>query len=88
MPSIITRDKLLNEIKLLPNEMLSDVYKFIHSFRLEIEKNNIEENADIMSFSGRWQDLDNEMFEDLLSDIEERRSESFADRRANAGFSD
>jgi len=81
MPSIITRDKLLNEIKLLPNEMLSDVYNFIHSFRLRTEENSIEDNDDIMSFSGGWRDLDNKVFEDLLSDIEERRSESFINRR-------
>lgn len=71
----VTRDKLINEINLLPEDKLTEVYNFIHYFRLGTEKT--KQNKDnILSFSGAWENMNDE----YLSDISERRSNTFSSR--------
>ncbi len=75
----VTKDKLINEISLLPEDKLGEVYNFIHYFRLGTEKTNKKENT-ILSFSGSWKDMDDEKFDSYLSDISERRNKAFSSR--------
>ena len=75
----VTKEKLINEISLLPEDKLAEVYNFIHYFRLGTEKTKQKEN-NIMSYSGTWKDMDDEVFEDYLSDISERRNKAFSHR--------
>lgn len=73
----VTKDKLINEISLLPEDKLGEVYNFIHYFRLGTEKKN---KNNILSFAGSWKDMDDEKFDDYLSDISERRNKAFSSR--------
>lgn len=75
----VTKDKLINEISLLPEDKLGEVYNFIHYFRLGTEKTKKKDNT-ILSFSGSWEDMDDEKFDDYLSDISERRNKAFSSR--------
>ncbi len=50
---------------------------FIHYFRLGTEKTKQDIN-NVLSFSGAWKDIDDEIFNDYLSDISERRSKAFS----------
>jgi len=88
MPSTAIKDKLIIEINLLPENALAEVYNYIHYFRLGSEKKKIKEEVDLMSFSGAWKDMDNEIFDDFLSDISERRSKAFCLRRSNEAITD
>ena len=75
----ITKDKLINEISLLPEDKLGEVYNFIHYFRLGTEKTNKDEN-NILAFSGSWKEMDDDKFDDYLSDISKRRRKAFSGR--------
>ncbi len=75
----VTKDKLINEISLLPEDKLGEVYNFIHYFRLGTEKTNKNDN-NILSFSGSWKDMGDNKFDDYLSDISERRNKAFSSR--------
>ena len=88
MASTRLKDKILSEISLLPQDKLSEVYNFLHSFRLGEETGKIEADIDLMSFSGSWKEMDNETFDDFLSDIANRRRRTFRDRRSNAAIID
>jgi hypothetical protein len=79
--------KLTEEISLVPHDRLSELYNFIHFYRLglEIIPNNTEE---IMKFAGCWQDMPDEEFEDFLKEIAERRQQAFSRRREYETFND
>ena len=77
------RNKIINEINLLSEEKLAEVYNFIHFFRLGIEKKEKEISNDILSFSGAWKEMSTETFDDYLVDISNRRGNAFNSRRNN-----
>lgn len=61
---LLIKDKVLQEIDLIPEDKLSDLYNFVHQFRLRLEKTPSTENKPIMSFAGGWNDLPVQVFED------------------------
>ena len=69
MHSSIIRDKLLHEIERLPDEKLSEVYHFIYDIRLKLENSEQNENPDILSFSGSWQNMEDCFFNNFLADM-------------------
>jgi len=76
------RDKLMEEIKLIPDFKLSEVYDFIHYLRLGVQKSKV--NIDqIMHFAGCWKDMPDNEFDDFLDDILRRRDRAFAWRRSD-----
>jgi len=86
--SSIIKNKLLHEIERLPDDKLSEVYHYVHDIRLGSEKNEQKQSADIMSFSGSWQDIDDNLFDHFLSEVTDRRSQAFKRRRNNAAVID
>jgi hypothetical protein len=87
MTSSILKNKLINEINLIPDEMLSEVYSFVHYFRLGTEK-GVKNKKDLLSFSGAWNDIGDEKFSNYMEDIANRRRNAFSDRRENETISD
>ncbi len=85
MTSLLLKDKVLQEIDLIPEERLAEVYNFIHYFRLGLEKSEIGELKPILTFAGCWKDMSDEMFDDLAAEIRQRRHQAFARRRGNEG---
>ncbi len=80
------RDKLIEEIGLIPDTQLEEIYNIIHNFRLSSEKRqNILENT--LKFAGSWNDLTDEEFRDLSDEISLRRQQSFRQRRDNERIS-
>ena len=79
----VMKNKLINEINLLSEEKLAEVYNFIHFFRLGIEKKEKEISKNILSFSGVWKDISDETFDNYLLDISSRRENAFSSRRNN-----
>jgi hypothetical protein len=79
----VIKNKLINEINLLSEEKLAEVYNFIHFFRLGIERKEKETSNDILSFSGVWKEMGDETFDNYLLDISSRRGNAFSSRRSN-----
>ncbi|MBI4725902.1 hypothetical protein HY768_01525 [candidate division TA06 bacterium] len=82
MSESIIRDRVMGEIKLIPEHKLSEVYDFIHYFRIGIQKSkgNIDQ---IMEFAGCWKDVSDDAFNDFLKEITQRRKNAFAGRISN-----
>lgn len=74
------RNKLTKEIRLIPEHKLSEMYDFIHYFRIGLEKS--KGNMDqIMKFAGCWKDIPEEVFNKFLEEISQRRKQAFLRRR-------
>ena len=87
MTSTNLRDKLIEEIRLLPDTQLAEIYNMIHNFRLSCQKRkNSLENT--LKFAGSWNDLIDEKFKDLSDEISLRRRQAFQQRRDNERISD
>lgn len=76
------RAKLLEEVALIPEENLSDLYDVILYFRKGIEASQGDAGR-IMQFAGAWKDMPDEAFEGFLKEIAERRRQAFSRRRSN-----
>lgn len=83
MSSLLLKHKLQEEIDLIPEDKLADLYNFIHYFRLGAEKTQPANKDKILSFAGCWKDMDNQVFQDVFSEIAQRRTEAFSERRNN-----
>ena len=80
MKKSIIRDKVIEEVKLIPQDKLLEVYDFIHYFRMGLEQ--YKDNKDIvMKYAGCWLDLPNEVFNEFLEEIGQRRQLAFSRRR-------
>ncbi len=81
------RDKLIEEIRLLPDTKLAEIYNMIHYFRLSSEKipNKLENT---LQFAGSWNDLTDEEFRDLSDEMTLRRQQAFTPRSNNLSISD
>jgi len=88
MSLLVIKHKLINEINLIPDEKLLEVYNFIHYFRLGTQKEETKNKKDLLSYSGSWKDMNAEVFDDYMLDIEKRRRKAFSDRRNNETITD
>ncbi len=82
MGLIVDREKIFEEIDLIPRDKLQEVYAFIHYFRLGLETAR-GTTGGVMQYAGCWQDMSDEVYEEFLQDIEARRREAFSGRRFN-----
>jgi hypothetical protein len=78
------KSKVLQEIDLIPEDKLIDVYNFIHDFRLGLEKAHVQKSSQILAFAGCWQDMPDEVFADFTTEITERRSQAFKRERSRS----
>lgn len=74
------REKVVEEISLIPSEKLYEVYDFIRFFRIGIERAKTNKRK-VLSFAGCWEDMPDETFNDFMSEITNRRKEAFSGRR-------
>jgi hypothetical protein len=73
--------KVIDEIKRIPPSRLSEVYRFIHVFRLGLESESAQgETSDIMQFAGCWQDMPPDQFDEFLEDVRTRRQQAASGR--------
>lgn len=73
--------RVLQEIELIPEDKLVDLYNFLHYFRLGLEKAYPPKREQILAFAGCWQDMPDEIFAEFTTEIAERRSQAFVGRR-------
>jgi hypothetical protein len=81
MASLLIKDKVLQEINLIPEDKLADLYPFIHYFRLGLEQSQPQQQKQTLSFAGSWQDMPDDLFADFTTEIATRRRQAFTGRR-------
>ncbi len=67
------KNKVFDEIQLVPENKLKELYDFIHYFRLGIETSK-EPSTEIMKFAGCWNDMPKELYDDLSGEFLSRRT--------------
>ena len=70
MKVTISKEKIFQEIKLIPEEKLADVYALLHHFRLSLKASQTKLRP-VMQYAGIWQDMP----ADIFAEITCRRSE-------------
>ncbi|MBI4596490.1 MAG: hypothetical protein HY730_08970 [Candidatus Tectomicrobia bacterium] len=72
--------KVIKELNLIPEHKLSEIYDFIHYFRIGLQKSkgNVEQT---MKFAGCWEDMPENLFNEFLEDIKQSRASAFSRRR-------
>lgn len=93
MESSNLRTEVIKEINLIPEEKLTELYNFIHYFRLGVEasidtvianpKNDGTLQEKIMQLAGSWNDMPDEVFADFNEEIITRRQQAFLRRRSD-----
>jgi hypothetical protein len=76
----IIRDKVLEEIQLIPEDKIEELYHMIHDFRLGLETSDEKVNR-TMQFAGSWNDMPVETFSQFSEELAQRRRHAFARRR-------
>lgn len=87
MTPLLIKSKVLQEIELIPEDKLADLYNFIHYFRLGLERAQVTGPNPILAFAGSWKDMPDELFTDFTAEITQRRRQAFTGRR-NEGSPD
>jgi propanediol dehydratase small subunit len=80
--------ELINEIDLIPDDKILEVYNFIHYFRLGTQKVQTKNTKELLSYAGSWKEMDDEVFDDYMLDIVKRRKKAFSGRRNNETSTD
>jgi len=73
-------EKVIKEIELIPLEKLNEVYDFVRFLRMGLEKTKVNKEK-ILSFAGCWKDMPDEVFDNFIEEIGQRRREAFLRRR-------
>ena len=88
MTALMIKDKVIQEINLIPEDKLADLYNFIHYFRLGLETSAHNENKQTLAFAGCWREMPDETFSAFMSEITERRHLAFTRRRTGESSTD
>ncbi|MEM7556836.1 MAG: hypothetical protein AAF378_22625 [Cyanobacteria bacterium P01_A01_bin.84] len=93
MESSNLRTEVIKEINLIPEEKLTQLYNFIHYFRLGVEastdtvipspKNDGTLQEKIMKLASSWNDMSDEVLADFNEEIITRRQQAFLRRRSD-----
>lgn len=82
MSQSITRNKVMEEIQLIPEHKLEEVYDFVHYFRIGLGEAVRGNKEEVMKFAGSWSDLSEEVFQEFTREISERRAQAFSWRQS------
>ena len=75
------REKVLEEVRQIPDGKLSDLYKLLREFRVGAEL-SANSGTSAMRFAGCWNEIGDDVFDDFQRDITERRRNASVRRRA------
>lgn len=82
MGESIIQKQVLEEIKRIPENKLSELYNLLHDFRLGLQS-PMNSSEQIIQFAGCWNDMPDEVFNDFMEEINQRRELAFSRRRHN-----
>lgn len=76
------RQKLLDEISKIPDNLISEIYELIHYYRIGIESET-DRKGEILKLAGSWKGMPENDFEHFLENIKERRKHFLKIERAS-----
>ena len=71
----IIKQKITEEINLIPESNRHELYELIHNFRTNLKPKKSQKDS-IMEFAGSWLDISEDDFYNLCEEIEQRRQAS------------
>lgn len=77
----LAKQKIIEELQFIPESKLTELYDFIHYFRLGLAGE--QKSSNFMNFAGAWEDMPEQEFQDLQDDIRDRRGSAFKNRSGN-----
>lgn len=82
MSQLEIREKVIEELRKIPDEKMENIYEFIRHIRTD--QQNSRTNVDIiMGFAGCWSDMPDNAYSDFIQEMSGRRAKAFAGRRKN-----
>jgi hypothetical protein len=81
MEATMLRDRVVEEIKLLPDHKLLEILDLVHYFRVGWQGAG-ENISQIMGFAGSWKDMPEDTFREFSAEVAQRRSQAFSRRRS------
>ncbi|NIU02102.1 MAG: hypothetical protein GWN01_14700 [Nitrosopumilaceae archaeon] len=74
------REKVVKEVNQIPEEKLAQVLDLIHHFRLGLQLSK-KKTAKVTDFAGCWKDMPEDVYQDFIRDITQRRHTAFSRRK-------
>lgn len=82
MSQLEIRDKVIEELRNIPDEKMENICDFIRNIRTDPQ--NSRTNVDmIMGFAGCWSDMPDNAYSDFIQEMSGGRAKAFAGRRKN-----
>ena len=78
MKTSATRHKILKEVERIPEEKLPELLDLIHDYRVGLQPT--EDKSEI-TYAGSWKDMPDDVYQDFIDEIAQRRSQAFSRRR-------
>lgn len=78
MKASMTRDKILKEVERIPEEKLPELLDLIHDYRVGLQP---PEGKSEIKYAGSWKDMPDDVYQDFIDEIAQRRSQAFSRRR-------
>jgi hypothetical protein len=83
----VEKTRVLEELSLIPEDKLPDIYQLLHYFRLGLEASR-GRTQPVMSFAGCWRDMPEPVFDTFVQDVFQRRRQAFSRRRDSESGAD
>jgi hypothetical protein len=87
MKTFDLHEKVMEEIRQIPENRLPEIYSLIHYFRLGLEADG-KDAKNTMRFAGCWQEMTDSEFGEFSEEIRERRRQAFSGRKNRETFPD
>lgn len=73
-------EKVVDEIKQIPEERQQQILDVIHQFRIGLQVSK-KKTHKIGNYAGCWKDMPEDMYRDFLNEVNQRRHTAFSGRR-------
>lgn len=77
MKNSVTRDEVIEEVELVPEDRIPELFDVVHDFRIERCSKG---SRGIMRFAGSWKVWTDIEFQGFLDETRDRRSRAFSSR--------
>ena len=78
MDDRVTRDKVIEEVHLVPDDKIPELFDVVRGFRVGCRG---KDKVGIMRFAGSWASFSDDEFQNFLDEIADRRTHAFSGRR-------